>query len=222
MWGQMGEIEGSDATTFLAEGEYAMDKNHVYFGHLPIDGADPRTYKYLGNGYGRDKDNAFFGSDVIYGKSTVEKIDLGTFVFVGDDYAKNKDYVFYLGNILKSADPATFVEASDNYTDDYLKDKNYVFYRGEILENADPATFVLINEYYMKDAKNMFFGGSRIPNVTSKNFTVLQGIYGTDGKHIYVGKIILEKADVATFETTGFASAKDRYATYDGGSRIEN
>ena len=94
---------------------YAKDNNRVYYayingilfedgenmcaelyrGDLSIRGADPMTFKYLGQGYAIDKKNIYFQGFV------VQSADLQTFKVLGKGYAVDKNNMYSRGNKIK-------------------------------------------------------------------------------------------------------------------------
>jgi len=123
-----GKIEGADLATFevLDEG-YSKDKNNVYYfmrkissldvqylgGNYikdnlnvyrygkKIEGADPASFKYIGDDrYAKDLNHVYIGDSVI------RDADPNSFEYVGGAYSKDKFRVYYYGRYLKWANPA--------------------------------------------------------------------------------------------------------------------
>lgn len=117
-------MSGIDEETFevYPGAGYARDKYYIYY---PIevfcfDGtncgvcfcskyiviADRKSFEYLGNGYAKDRNSAFFRGEII------QNADALTFEIVCNlrhvYLAKDKNHVFRFDNILKDATPATF------------------------------------------------------------------------------------------------------------------
>jgi len=118
-------LKGIDIETFKVYPgtKYAKDKNHVYFplkincvdyedcgvcyySTIIIDGANPSTFKYLGNDYATDGKKVFFRGNLI------SVADGATFkVIEGPQYfyfAVDKNYVYRTDRIFPEADPSTF------------------------------------------------------------------------------------------------------------------
>jgi hypothetical protein len=134
--GTVAPIPRVDLATFANVGYgYARDKNHVYrFGNI-IDGADPRTFSFLG----------FSGIQGVSGDGL---------------YTMDSGHVFYDGVELAEADPKTFALIFDGMGDvtGYAKNKNYVYnaYEGFAIEGADPRTFAVLSRWYAKDKFNVY------------------------------------------------------------------
>lgn len=87
----------------LKEGEFATDKNNVYFLSGKIKNAEPNSFVVLGNDYSKDKNNVFFGSDTVIGA------DPKTFKVLDFPYAKD-DKKIYCGTLpLLTSDIDEFV-----------------------------------------------------------------------------------------------------------------
>ena len=60
-------VKGADVKSFLTietdRGIYGKDKNNVYYENLIIPGADPKTFKYIKDGYSIDKNKAYYNKD---------------------------------------------------------------------------------------------------------------------------------------------------------------
>lgn len=64
--------------------------------------ADPKTFKSLGGGYGRDSRHVFFMGGIIDGAAPT------TFKTHKDGYACDKNHVFFHDSIIVGADPLSF------------------------------------------------------------------------------------------------------------------
>ena len=150
------KIEGADAKTFevFEDGEYAKDKNNVYYKENVLNEADPKSFKSLSKisyGLGKDKNNLYFFED------KVNNIDVKTLEIMTDEFSiylkdKNGVYILFSYNgglpvdldnmimslkILKNVDKQTFQLISGGYS----KDKNSVYYIGKKIDGADPKNF---------------------------------------------------------------------------------
>ena len=92
------KIEGADAKTFevFEDGEYAKDKNNVYYEENVLNEADPKSFKSLSkisSGLGKDKNKLYFFKD------KVNNIDIKTLEIMADEfliYLKDKNGVYIL------------------------------------------------------------------------------------------------------------------------------
>jgi hypothetical protein len=114
-------IPNADPVTFTVVdscanyGDYAKDANHVFFGSYVVNGADPKTFSFIGGEY--------FGKDarhVFYRDSIIQNVDVNSFMPIEDTtkhaplYSKDKYHVFAsspqsaITHIVEGADTSTF------------------------------------------------------------------------------------------------------------------
>ena len=78
----------------LSEDGYNMSAE-IFSGDISIKDADPATFKYIGQGYGIDKNNIYFeGYSVPY-------TDIPSFKVIGKGYAVDKHNMYYMGKKIK-------------------------------------------------------------------------------------------------------------------------
>ena len=140
------KIEGADAKTFevFEDGEYAKDKNNVYYEENVLNEADPKSFKLLTKisyGLSKDKNNLYFW------ENKVNNTDVKTLEIMTDEfsiYLKDKNGVYILFS----------------YNGGLPVDLDNVIMSPKILKNVDKQTFQLIGGGYSKD-KNSVYSGSR-------------------------------------------------------------
>jgi hypothetical protein len=92
-----------DLESFVSDttSRFEKDKKYVYYARATSDGvyrfvvdnADPKTFQSIGEKYGKDKSNIYYGSEI------VKSADLRTFKVLNDqDSAKDKKHLYYLGD----------------------------------------------------------------------------------------------------------------------------
>lgn len=119
---------------------------------LIIDGADPETFNYIGNGYAADIKNVY------YKGHKIADADVNTFKSVFNGFAIDKEYVYYRADIIKGADPRTF-----RYLDNgYSVDSDNVYFHKRKVVGADPLTFKYLYGGYAIDKSNMFVWDKKI------------------------------------------------------------
>ena len=64
----------------------------LYYGDISIEGADPRTFQYIGSDYASDRNNIYYQGVV------VQSAEQQTFKVLGKGYAVDKDNMYYRGN----------------------------------------------------------------------------------------------------------------------------
>ena len=90
-------------------------------------------------------------SNVAYGEASKQSVvvvkaprqqDTGAVVAVKEgEYAMDKERVYWNGEIIRGADPNSFIILGN--TGSYAKDKNKVYYKGEILKAANARDFII-------------------------------------------------------------------------------
>ncbi|MDO7494883.1 DKNYY domain-containing protein [Acinetobacter baumannii] len=89
--------------------------------------------------------------------------DIKNFKIINALYAKDSVAVYYLGNVLQSADPASFkfLGGLEGLVtkDGYSKDAHHVYFLGKSITEADPNSFKLFEntEAFAKDKQHVYF-----------------------------------------------------------------
>ncbi len=98
-----------DPDTFALVGEYAKDKNHVYFINLLtaeiLPNLDPATFEDVGMNYTKDKTNVWYGNP-FGGMTKVDNADPTTFELISsqlvhDPDAQDKNHKYLRGEIVQ-------------------------------------------------------------------------------------------------------------------------
>lgn len=140
-------------------------------------------------------------------------------------YGADIHHVYYLGEILKGADPASFV----NINDECWKDNSTVYWQGLVVKGADPRTFVPLKNGWFKDARQGYSGFAfpmHVRDLTS--FEPIADEWARDSKAYYAsytantmqGEVV--GADYSTFRILKGSYARDRKHIYWGTRVIEN
>ena len=184
-----------------------------------IDGADSKTFEYLGNGYAKDVNQVYYFSNERTG-ALIVGADPKTFEFVPDhiySYSRDNYHVYGAGVALKNANPKTFQYLGYEYG----KDTNLVYFSRTIIEDADPNTFVVLNNtFYSKDAGHAYLYGTVI-DADPKTFECFGGFYCKDAQNVFASYAsrpnsheAIAGADLITFEYLGNGYAKDANHAY--------
>ena len=119
-------IHGADPLSFKVLGDYGIDDNHVYYEDTQIQGADPATFSLLDGGSGAyAKDDA----QVYYEGSKIIGADATNFKLLDSDFAEDGVAVYCDGDVVLGADVMTFTpvvdpSGNDNYS---AKDKTHYY-----------------------------------------------------------------------------------------------
>jgi len=100
-------VKGADGGTFevIHDGviePFAKDARHVFYQTQEIKGADSKTFRWLGDGYGRDERTIFFRD------GRAESTDLEHFQPLKWGYARDAAHFYFEGKRFAVADPKTF------------------------------------------------------------------------------------------------------------------
>lgn len=177
-------IKNADPNTFKIESNYTKDKNYIYLNHLPLEGADPITFKELYSGFAKDKQHVFFNFKLL------ENSDSTSFQFINTKLAKDNNQLYLrkgedqilifdktrdLGfDFIKGDDVIYYIRAKENIykfkpkdiasfkvlNHTYAIDKYHVYYilsdKFSTIEGADPTSFQVINQKLQKDKNHIF------------------------------------------------------------------
>ncbi|HTF97186.1 MAG TPA: DKNYY domain-containing protein [Cellvibrio sp.] len=209
---------------------YAVDNDQVFYNWEPI-AVDFATFEIIDNGYySFDTNDYYYHSKKLnVGNVDTHKIFYSTH-YSGNPYLVLPSSVFYDGQVVASADPATFSTVGQ-----YGKDLNNVYFENEIVEwknesgsmiFADTATFRRINTVYA-DKSNIYLDfGERVAftNVNVDSFSNVAYHYYTDNTFIYYWGNEPQKmtADLSSFEPINYSYAKDENSVYFGVDTILN
>lgn len=149
-------------------GNYAVDKNRVYFENKVVTNADPGSFKEVDWNIGQDKFRVYKGERATQLKDYNSLNKIGRLMYTDGTTIYDADF-----HILPDADAATFECVGENW----YKDKKHVWWNTSSLPDVDVATFRPIKNYgfrygkkeeynscdfnYGKDAHHVFF---RIPS----------------------------------------------------------
>ncbi|MBR5069904.1 MAG: DKNYY domain-containing protein [Bacteroidales bacterium] len=188
---------------------FASDGHYVYHEGTIIEGADPATFKVVGNdnNISQDKNHVYYATEKRPLRNVYALKHKSEFLY--ESFHTN-DTIVYNPKLQPMPEGTDYATIHDIGTDWYA-DKDRVYYENRIVPEADPQTFESCHAYsILKDTVIRIKHGHRV-----------YGIYAHDAKHIYRRDTILEVADTATFvcgrsfvDTLRFAF--DKYRFYEG------
>lgn len=111
--------DGDPATAEVVNPGFVWkDRNTVFYQHIPMENADPRTFRHLDQAFYRDADDVYWGYTRLIGA------DANTFLTFGDvPYAVDKDTVWMATSRRDDLDAASF----RLYANHVFSDKNGVY-----------------------------------------------------------------------------------------------
>ena len=156
-----------------------LDKNHVYFGNIPIPDLNPDTFYSIGNGYYSDGKNTYFCS-----ASSERNTELSTLTEVVQmltySKSKSKKTQSYIYPYKKIETDKKLKPIENLYF--FATDGEKVYYKGEVLENADLSTLENIDGYneYFADKENVYYKSKLLPIKNSGKLRVVSSEQGDE------------------------------------------
>ena len=156
-----------------------LDKNHVYFGNIPIPDLNPDTFYFIGNGYYSDGKNTYFCSASSERNSELSTLTevIQTLTYSKSKSKKTQSYIYPYKKIetdkkLKPIENLYF----------FATDGEKVYYKGEVLENADLSTLENIDGYneYFADKVNVYYKSKLLPIKNSGKLRVVSSQQGDE------------------------------------------
>lgn len=169
-------IESADPSSFgimTPDGDYASDKDRVFWYGREVTGANPQTFVILKVPYGIDGHAAFAGIE------RFEVKNLGGFEVISVD-GYDRPIGVRSGRLsLKSRE--------DSYVSGWCRDGEVYYWGCTYLEGADYNTLSILNSQYAKDHRTVFYRGKRVPGADAESFvTVGPGdVKGKDARNEY-------------------------------------
>ncbi|WP_338995271.1 DKNYY domain-containing protein [Fusobacterium polymorphum] len=156
-----------------------LDKNHVYFGNIPIPDLNPDTFYSIGNGYYSDGKNTYFCS-----ASSERNTEVSTLTEVVQmltySKSKSKKTQLYIYPYKKIETDKKLKPIENLYF--FATDGEKVYYKGEVLENADLGTLENIDGYneYFADKENVYYKSKLLPIKNSGKLRVVSSEQGDE------------------------------------------
>ena len=156
-----------------------MDKNHVYFGNIPVPDLDPSKLQVIGKGYYTDGKSTYFCSPY-----SQRNEDLST----SEEMFQNLAYIFS-----KTKKPQRYIYPYKKIETNkrlqpvenlpyFATDGEKVYYRGEVLEKADLNTLKSVDRYngYFADKENVYYKSKLLPIKNSGKLRVVSSEQGDE------------------------------------------
>ena len=156
-----------------------LDKNHVYFGNIPVPDLDPSKLQVIGNGYYTDGTSTYFCSSYSQRNEDLstseEKFQHLAYIFSKTKKPQRYIYPYKKIETNKRLQP---VENLPYFATDGEK----VYYRGEVLEKADLNTLKSVDRYngYFADKENVYYKSKLLPIKNSGKLRVVSSEQGDE------------------------------------------
>ena len=156
-----------------------LDKNHVYFGNIPVPDLDPSKLQVIGKGYYTDGKSTYFCSPYSQRNedlsTSMELLQHLAYIFSKTKKPQRYIYPYKKIETNKRLQP---VENLPYFATDGEK----VYYRGEVLEKADLNTLKSVDRYngYFADKENVYYKSKLLPIKNSGKLRVVSGDQGDE------------------------------------------
>ncbi len=177
-------LEDVDLNSFKAvEDESSLvvglDKNHVYFGNIPVPDLDPSKLQVIGKGYYTDGKSTYFCSPYSQRNedlSTSEEM-FQNLVYIFSKTKKPQRYIYPY----KKIETNKRLQPVENLPY-FATDGEKVYYRGEVLEKADLNTLKSVDRYngYFADKENVYYKSKLLPIKNSGKLRVVSSKQGDE------------------------------------------
>ena len=156
-----------------------LDKNHVYFGNIPVPDLDPSKLQVIGNGYYTDGKSTYF-----YSPYSQRNEDLSTsmellqhLAYIFSKTKKPQRYIYPY----KKIETNKRLQPVENLPY-FATDGEKVYYRGEVLEKADLNTLKSVDRYngYFADKENVYYKSKLLPINNSGKLRVVLSKQGDE------------------------------------------
>ena len=220
----------ADFESFIQlEGEYARDKNMLYYKHIPLEGVDLETFEHTGESkttiwsnpfiYIRDKNSIYVIDTEISHLGKIRGVDTRTFEILERGYAKDATSVFYKNEKIEGVNPKNFSLLSigndegehARETQHYYTDGQKIYLSGKVLEGLDSTTFENVCRNIIRDKDTVYQiteGGVTLLTTDSEHFECFgwPWTYLKDQENVwYFDEEIIKipDADASSFEAFG-------------------
>ena len=156
-----------------------LDKNHVYFGNIPVPDLDPSKLQVIGKGYYTDGTNTYFCSPYSQRNedlsTSMELLQHLAYIFSKTKKPQRYIYPYKKIETNKRLQP---VENLPYFATDGEK----VYYRGEVLEKADLNTLKSVDRYngYFADKENVYYKSKLLPIKNSGKLRIVSSKQGDE------------------------------------------
>ena len=209
--GAKGYDPGVPFEVLNGNGTRAKDKHHVYSSGNIVEGADPATYRLIGDGrVARDRND-------YYAVNFEDNL--------GGQYPLHMNMAAF--KLLIPAEPTGMSnDPWDNLWEQlWARDDTKYVVGGKTYPIADPATFEALGYGFAKDAKQAYFLDKVIAGADPHTFRIVSpdhpanwawtfARYAKDANRVYYKGEIVPDADAATFEVVNEREFKDKNHTY--------
>jgi hypothetical protein len=215
--------------------QYWVRHGVVFFGDVPVQGADSTSFSCYMTGYAVDARRVYRDGQWDR-KLSAESFRCYSFAYHGDHASIRTRF----GGEIKGADASSFVALDTGYSEipggeipfilestGYGKDHLRVYWcqggaKGMHVAKANPSTFRAFSSTFGHDDQHVFSGRSALPKADPRTWRRIAGAYSTDERRVYYFNRPVPDADPSTFQVfpnridmLTFARDKERFYRWD-------
>ncbi len=180
---------------------YRVENGTAYYQGEPMVSADISTFRILGAGYAKDRNNVYMNGKIL------PYVDPSSFRVI---IPKNDQEGIYNYDFRGHRDGGYFKSTFD------------VFYDGQKIEGASASSFQVLKNGYAKDSFNVFYRGKKIDGCSASSFAIIDGGYVKDSFNVYYYGTKVPDASASSFVYDGKGYAHDAFSTFFHGKKISN
>ena len=211
---------------------WAKDKATVFYKYFILQGANPKTFVLLSEGFSKDNKQVYFRENLL------EKANNSKFEVLSDLYAKDNFNVYWTNKLISGIEDISTFESIDGY---FAKDKTTLYYCKEntvtpvtfadfktfkICENTDYSNFRyytdINNAYLIEEGQDNLNQLITINDIKTAEFYQIGECYSKSGSAIYYKNKTLQNVDITTFQIFDKNYSKDKLKVFYQGFEIEN
>ncbi len=193
------EMAPHDVWSFEDLGDgFARDKDQAFFRGIAIENADGASFELLEQGYAKDQYSIFFGTSYLSGES----------------YYTQRTITLEL---LEGENPDDFVVLQD----DYAKGTRSAYWNGKPLNDSHGPSFEVLGSGFARDKNTGYYEFHKIYGSQGSSFYLLEYPHTSDSKSVYYEYFEIVDADPNSFVKLSFYFAKDANYVYHEYERIQ-
>ncbi|MBC7939851.1 MAG: DKNYY domain-containing protein [Chitinophagaceae bacterium] len=186
------------ALVFLAGcdngGDYNRKGGRWHFDDLPMQVADPASFKPLGRYFARDQQRGYYRDMQIEGSDGAAFEALSAHaakdsrrVYWADTHRKGQEYWAYQHlrvRVVAGADPASYQALPH----DHGRDARSAFHEGHAFTVRDPASFEVLDASFTRDKQRGYYERKEIAGSDGASFELIdarEGHYARDRQHVF-------------------------------------
>ena len=215
---------------------YAVRLDKVFYAGAVVNEADALTFRDLGYGYAKDRNNVYWNGQVLPfvspegfrlhdGQDVCPPVEQEPEAKPGLEQAIGVLLGTFLGQVSGQSSATTPPPPPGHVhvvKEGYFVDVDVVLYNGVIVEEAHPDSFQELGNGYAIDDSHAFYAGQRIKGITSVNFRSIRDGYARNTNSIFYLGNKFSVTSPSSFKVLRDGYAKDSFKVYYCGVVVKN